>query len=65
MKKFYYKTVVVKSIHAFNLNFPLKEVEEELNRLGQLGWELVSTVERSNPVELILFLKNDEGNLNS
>lgn len=63
--KYYYKTVVVKSLGTFNFNFPLDEMEEELNRLGQMGWELVSTTLQANPYQLLLILKNNTVNLNS
>ena len=65
MKKYYYKTLIVKPFSAFNPNFPLDSMEDELNRLGQLGWELVSSNLQTNPTQLIIILKNEEGNLNS
>ena len=48
-----------------DFNFPIDEMEEELNRLGQFGWELVSTTLQANPYQLVLILKNNDVNLNS
>ena len=65
MMKYYYKTVIVKPLGTFNTDFPTERMEEELNRLGQLGWELVSTTLQTYPYQLLLILKNNVENLNS
>lgn len=64
MTKYYYKTLVIKPKGSFNTDFPREKIEDDLNRLGDLGWELVSTTLQTYPYQLLFVLKNTEANLN-
>lgn len=63
MNKYYYKTLVIKPLGSFNTDFPRDKMEDELNRLGDLGWELVSTTLQTYPYQLLLILKTTQANL--
>ncbi len=48
---------------AFKNIYPEAQIEKELNRLGDLGWELVSHTFMPNAVNVVIVLKNTEVNL--
>lgn len=58
MIKYYYKTLIFAPKGAFGMTMPIDTIEEELNRLGDLGWELVSTTSVPNTSNLVIIMKN-------
>ena len=50
-----YQVVEIK-MHMFGASMT-ERAQEELNRVGQLGWELVSSVQSSSADSIRLFLK--------
>ncbi len=63
MTKFYYKTLIFSMQGAFKHIYPEAQIEKELNKLGDLGWELVSHAFMPNAVNVVIVLKNTEVNL--
>lgn len=63
MTKYYYKTILFSPKGTFGMKLPLEEMEKELNRLGELGWELVSTTAVPNTASLVVIMKNLKSNL--
>jgi len=63
MTKYYYKTVVFSPKSWTSFNIPTDDMELELNRLGQLGWEVVSSTFSPNTNQLVVILKNNDANL--
>lgn len=65
MSKFYYKTLVFGLKGAFHNVVPDEEIERELNRLGELGWELVSSSFIGHSSKFVFILKNSDSNLSN
>jgi hypothetical protein len=41
-KKFEYKTIVIEPKGFWNSKYDTNEIDQELNNLGMIGWELVA-----------------------
>lgn len=63
MTKFYYKTLHYKPKSLLNIQLPLSDVESDLNKLGEIGWELVSFTIQANTNNIVVVLKNTDANL--
>ncbi len=56
-----YKTIKFRTTGFFGVNLNLEEMQEELNKLGALGWELVSALSNNegygSTKEIVCILK--------